>query len=174
MASSELSVKAMTGTPYQAWYVRSWPKVVVNDRRPVSQRFATRPYSELRSLVARSTHPSDVMREARPSNDQPSWSMPVFQARVRRWVPKDPPPSTARMPGLANVPSVFTDRVAPKAAGPLVLVPTPLWICNPVMLLPKSGRSTQNTPCDSASFNGTPLMVTLMRLWSTPRMRREV
>ena len=147
---------------------------MVRDKRPVSQRLATRPYNELKSLVARSTHPSDVMREARPSNDQPPSSMPVFHASVRRWVPKDPPPNTARTPDLAKVPNVLTDTVAPNAAGPLVLVPTPRWICMPVMLLPKSGKSTQYTPCDSASFKGTPLMVTLMRLWSTPRMRNAV
>ena len=65
------------------------------------------------------------MRDARPSNDHPPSSMPVFHAKVRRWVPNDPPPSTARMPGWAKVPKVLTDTVAPKAAGPLVLVPTP-------------------------------------------------
>jgi len=100
--------------------------------------------------------------------------MPVFHETVRRLVPNAPLPNTARTPGLASAPSVFTETVAPNAAGPFVLVPTPRWICKPVMLLPKSGKSTQYTLCDSASLSGTPLMVTLMRLWSTPRMRRAV
>ena len=68
--------------------------------------------------------------------------------------------------------SMFTE--APKAAGPFTDEPTPRWICMDPTLDAKSGRFTQNTPCDSASLRGMPLMVTLIRVSSVPRMRSPV
>jgi len=42
------------------------------------------------------------------------------------------------------------------------------------VLAAKSGRSTQNTLCDSGSLSGIPFMVTFIRVMSVPRIRKAV
>ena len=64
--------------------------------------------------------------------------------------------------------------LAPKAPGPLVLVPAPRCTSMSSVLLARSGMFTQNTAWLSASLMGTPFTVTLMRVASLPRMRRPV
>ena len=58
--------------------------------------------------------------------------------------------------------------LAPNEAAPLLEVPTPLCICTLSIEEARSGKSTKNTFCDSASFTGTPFKVTLICVKSAP------
>ena len=63
---------------------------------------------------------------------------------------------------------------APKAAAPLVDVPTPRCTCTELRLDARSGMLTQYTRWLSGLLMGTPLIVTLMRVPSVPRTRIDV
>ena len=63
---------------------------------------------------------------------------------------------------------------APKAGLPPLLAPTPRCICMLCAMPPRLGMLYQNTSWLSASLSVMPLMLTLMREPSTPRMRRAV
>ena len=91
-----------------------------------------------------------------------------------RNVPNEPPESTTRPPASSLNSIVWMATVAPNAPAPLDELPTPRWMVKLSTLLARSGRSTQYTWWDSASLRATPLMVTLMWVWSDPRMRIEV
>ena len=67
---------------------------------------------------------------------------------------------------------MFTEP--PKAPVPLVEVPAPRWNWSDPTVDARSGVSYQQTEWVSASFIGTPFMVTLMRVASVPRTRIEV
>ena len=68
--------------------------------------------------------------------------------------------------------SVRRLRLAPKAAAPLEEVPTPRWSWASSTLEEKPGMFAQKTPWLSESLRGTPLVITLIPVASTPRTRR--
>jgi hypothetical protein len=65
-------------------------------------------------------------------------------------------------------------RLAPKAALPFWLVPTPRCTWMLLMDDAKSGKFTRKEPWLSGSFSGTPLTVVLMPVLLVPRMRMSV
>ncbi len=103
-----------------------------------------------------------------------SSTIPDHALADARMVLKEPYESSAAAPGSAGSVMLLMFTEAPKAPAPLVEVPTPRCI----WMLPdeeaRSGRSTQNTCCDSASLSGMPSMVMFILLASVPRILSEV
>ena len=125
-------------------------------------------------LDARSTYPSEERCEKRPSMAQWPPSRPDESATSCLAVLKEPYDSEARPENFDAIGADVIFNDAPNAPVPAVEVPTPRCNCTEPSDDTKSGVSYQYTEWVSASFIGTPLRVTLMRVGSVPRTRNEV
>ncbi|OPZ51939.1 MAG: hypothetical protein BWY89_02024 [Bacteroidetes bacterium ADurb.BinA012] len=114
------------------------------------------------------------MSEARIIILNLSPSIPVHAFAERREVLKEPYDISTEAPASEGGVWLLMFTEAPKAPAPLVDVPTPRCTCTLPVDDARSGRSTQNTCCDSESLSGIPSRVMLIRLASVPRMRMEV
>src|SRR5690625_516539 len=115
-------------------------------------------------------YPSVSIFERRPSNCQPFSINPDPSFTLYFRVLKEPKTVLISPKGSAAAELVCKLMVAPNAPAPSVEVHTPLWLCMFSVDEERSGRFTQKVPCDSGLFTGIPLMVTLMRFGSTPRI----
>src|SRR5512133_110906 len=101
-------------------------------------------------------------------------TFPDHTFAVDRNVLNDPAPRSTDAPGSSGGDIVLIFTEAPKAPAPFVDVPAPRCICILEVEAARSGRSTQNTCCDSGSFKGMPSTVIFILFASVPRIRNEV
>ncbi len=114
------------------------------------------------------------MFEARIIMLNRSPSMPVHAFAESREVLNEPYDISAEAPASDGGVMLLMFTEAPKAPAPLVDVPTPRCTWMLPVEEARSGRSTQNTCCDSESLSGMPSSVILILLASVPRMRSDV